>query len=414
MISASTIPAKTTLWNRNFICTVLVNFLFVLAHFSVNTLVATYTTFLGATPVIMGVLTGLLLGVSLVLKPVAGPMLTRIDKQKLLVGVFVLGAIVNLGYALFHTIPMFAVFRVLHGVQYGFAGSLIMTIAAESLPDEKMASGMGLFGVGGAVGTAFGPSVGASLLALGTKTSGNGGAGFTYVFIFATIILALAIIPSAILSPDVKVKADVASTGAWYKNIISPHAMPVTLVMLFVMTGNAVYGAYVINFAAEQGLANISMFFLVMAAVMVVSRPLSGALTDKLGVAKVVIPGLCLFALSFYVFGSSKTLGMTLVSAVLAAAGIGSVQPALQAMCMQAETPLKRGVAGNTFYVGMDCGLFLGPILGSVVYERSSFALMFKWTVVPVVIALLCFIVILPGYYRRRRDLQNKPSETID
>lgn len=406
MDTAAFTPTKATIWNKNFICAVLANFLFVLAHFSVNTLVATYTTFLGTTPVIMGLLTGLLLGVSLALKPISGPMITKIDKRKLLILIYALGGFVNLGYAVFHNIPMFVVFRVLHGIQYGFAGSLVMTVAADSLPDEKMASGMGMFGIGAAVGTAFGPFIGTSLLAFGTNTFNNKDLGFTLVFLFAAIALSLALIPSFILHPDVKTKSDMASMGAWYKNIISIHAIPVTIVLLFVVTGNAVYGAYVINFASEQGIANISVFFLVMAGVLFVSRPISGALTDRFGVARVVIPGLCLFALSFFLFGSSKTLGMTLISGVIAAAGVGATQPALQAMCIQSEVPLKRSVASNTFYIGMDSGLFLGPVLGSLVYEKSNFAVMFKWTVVPIVIALICFIMILPMYLKRRRDLQ--------
>lgn len=406
MDSVAITPTKATIWNKNFICAVLANFLFVLAHFSVNTLVATYTTFLGTTPVIMGLLTGLLLGVSLALKPISGPMITKIDKRKLLILIYALGGFVNLGYAVFHNIPMFVAFRVLHGIQYGFAGSLVMTVAADSLPDEKMASGMGMFGIGAAVGTAFGPFFGTSLLAFGTNTFNNKDLGFTLVFLFAAIALSLALIPSFILHPDVKTKSDMASMGAWYKNIISIHAIPVTIVLLFVVTGNAIYGAYVINFASEQGIANISVFFLVMAGVLFVSRPISGALTDRFGVARVVIPGLCLFALSFFLFGSSKTLGMTLISGVIAAAGVGATQPALQAMCIQSEVPLKRSVASNTFYIGMDSGLFLGPVLGSLVYEKSNFADMFKWTVVPVVIALICFIMILPMYLKRRRDLQ--------
>jgi MFS family permease len=406
MIPTATPPAKATLWNRSFTCAVLANLLFALAHFSVNTLVATYTTFLGAAPVIMGLLTGLLLGISLALKPVSGPMIAKIDKRKLLILIYALGAFVNFGYAVFHSIPMFLAFRVLHGIQYGFAGSLVMTVAADSLPAEKMASGMGLFGIGGAVGTAFGPFIGTGLLAYGTNTLHNKGLGFTLVFLFAAAVLLLAIIPSVLLHPDTKTRKDVASMGAWYKKIISVHAIPVTVVLLFVITGNAVYGAYVINFASEQGIANISVFFLVMAGVLVISRPLSGVLTDRFGVAKVVIPGLCLFALSFVLFGSSKTLGMTLLCAVLAALGVGAVQPSLQAMCMQTEVPLKRGVAGNTLYIGMDGGLFLGPVLGSLVYEHTSFAVMFKWTAVPIVLALISFIIILPLYRKRRCELK--------
>ena len=134
-------------------------------------------------------------------------------------------------------------------------------------------------------------------------------------------------------------------------------------------------------------------------------------LTDKFGVAKIIIPGLCLFALSFFIFGSSRTLGGALLGGVIAALGVGATQPSLQAMCMQTEVPLKRSVASNTIYVGMDSGLFLGPFLGSIVYEHSNFALMFKWAVVPVVIAIICFILMMPSYRKRRRDLETMPIQ---
>lgn len=405
MDPASLNPAKVTIWNRNFICVVLANLLLCIAHFSVNTLVATYATFLGAAPVIMGLLTGMFFGISLAMRPVSGPMITKIDKRKLMIMVYVLGGIVNIGYAMFHTIPLFVVFRFLNGVQYSFVGSLIMTLAADSLPKEKMASGMGIYGIGGAVGTAFGPTIGYELYKLGTRLS-NEDLGFTFVFLFAALAFTVAIIPSIILHPDKKTKEEVASTGAWYKNIMTVHAIPTTLVMFFVIVGYAIYNSYVFNFAKEQGISNMSYFYTFMACTLIVSRPLSGWLSDKFGAARIIIPGMILFAVSFIIVGSSKSLDMVLVGAVVAALGVGSTQPALQAMNMQTVSTLKRSVASNTIYVGMDLGLFIGPLLGSIVYEKTSYAFMFKVSSIPIVLALICFIIILPIYNRRRKVLE--------
>jgi predicted MFS family arabinose efflux permease len=53
----------------------------------------------------------------------------------------------------------------------------------------------------------------------------------------------------------------------------------------------------------------------------------------------------------------------------------------------------------------MDLGFFVGPLLGSVVYEHTNYAFMFKMSAVPVALALICFIVILPVYKKRRREL---------
>jgi MFS family permease len=399
-------PAKATVWNRNFICAITANLLFVMAHWSVNTLVATYATYMGAAPVVMGLLTGMFFAVSLALRPVSGPMITKIDKRKLMIVAYVLGGVVNLGYAFFHSIPFFIFFRFLNGVQYSFVGSLIMTVTGDSLPKEKMASGMGIYGIGGAIGTALGPSFSIALLNWGTALK-NEDFGFTLVFLIAAVMQLLAVIPSVVLHPDTKTKEDIASTGAWYKNIVSVHAIPTTVVMFLVLTTYALFSSYIVNLSKEQGIGSISLFFTFLAVFLVVFRPLSGWLTDRLGVAKVVIPGMIIYAASFIIVGSSKSLEMILVGAVIAAMGVGSTQPAIQAMCMQSESPLKRSVASNTIYIGMDLGLFAGPLLGSIVFEQSgSYAFMFRTAVIPVVLALICFIVILPIYRKRLRALE--------
>ena len=405
MNPASNKPITATIWNRNFICVIAANLLLCIGHFSVNTLVATYATFLGAAPVVMGLLTGMFFGISLAMRPVSGPMITKIDKRKLMIMVFVLGGIVNIGYALFHTIPLFVVFRFLNGVQYSFVGSLIMTLAADSLPVEKMASGMGMYGVGGAVGTAFGPTIADLFFKLGAKSGGQE-LGFTFVFLFAAAAFLVAVIPSVILKPDRKTREEIAGTGAWYKNIITSHAIPTTVLMFFVIIGYAIINSYVFNFGAEQRIENISLFYTFMAGTLIVSRPLSGWLSDKFGVARVIIPGLILFAASFIIVGTSKSIDQAIIGGVVAALGVGSTQPAIQAMNIQSVAPMKRSVASNTIYVGMDLGFFVGPLLGSIIYKHSSFAFMFQMTAVPIVIALACFIIILPIYNKRRRELE--------
>ncbi len=409
MNPASSPQRKLTIWNKNFICVVLCNLLLCVSHFSVNTQVATYVKFLGATPVIMGLLTGMFFGIALAVRPISGPMITKLDKRLLMIVIFALGGVVNLGYAVFHSIPAFVAFRFLNGVQYSFVGSLLMTAAGDSVPKEKLASGMGVYGIGGAVGTALGPAIGIGLTELGARLK-NEDFGFTMVFLFAAVTLLLAVIPSVILKSDKKSKEDIASTGAWYKNILTVHALPSTLVMFFVIIGYSLYNTYIVEFAKEQGIGNISVFYTVLAGLLIISRPLSGTLTDKLGIARVVIPGMVLFAVSFVIVGTGRTLAQVVVGAVIAAFGVGSTQPAIQAMCIQSVTPLKRGVASNTIYIGMDLALFAGPLLGSLVYKHSSFAVMFQTAVVPIALGLICFIAILPVYNRRLRELEGKPS----
>jgi MFS family permease len=143
-----------------------------------------------------------------------------------------------------------------------------------------------------------------------------------------------------------------------------------------------------------------------MAGTLIITRPMSGWLSDRLGSAKVIIPSLIIFAASFFVVGFSHSIGGILVGGVMSALGIGSSQPAIQAMSLQSVEPLKRSVASNTIYIGIDMGFFLGPLLGSVIYKFTSYAFMFKMMALPVLLSLICFIIILPIHRRRLAELE--------
>jgi len=95
-----------------------------------------------------------------------------------------------------------------------------------------------------------------------------------------------------------------------------------------------------------------------------------------------------------------------IIGAVILAVGSGSSQPSLQAMCMQTETPIRRGVAGNTLYIGFDLGLFLGPIIGGAVRNQTNFAVMYRTSSIAIVIAIIAFAIILPIYRRRVAALE--------
>lgn len=369
-------------------------------HFTVNPLVASYTKYLGTTDRMTGFLAGMFFGVAFAIRPISGPMITKLDKRMLLMITFACGCVASLGYAMFESVTAFAIFRFLNGLEYSFLGTLVMTLASDNLPPEKMASGMGLYTIGSAVGTAVSPLIGEALLDLGTRMRDTG-FGFTLVFLFSAAVLALAIIPTALLSRDRKTKEEVEGTGAWYKNILTVHALPIAGVILLIQGVYSLYSTYMIEFGKEKGIIGVSVFFTVLAITLAVSRPLSGVLTDRLGAKKVIFPGLVVFMMSFFVVGSSGKLWVLLIGSAMAALGYGSSQPPLVAMSMKMVQPIRRGVASNTIYMGLDLGLFLGPLLGGIIIEQRDYASMFKFAVAPVALSLLGFAALLPHYNRR-------------
>ena len=396
---------KPTIWTRNFICVLITNCMLVLSHSSVNTLVSTYTTFLGAGPKLMGLLTGLFFGVALAMRPVAGPVTTRIDNRRLMLVVYVLGSFVNLGYALFHSIPAFIVFRVLNGFQYAFVGSLGITIAADSLPKEKMSSGLGIYGVSSAIATSMAPQIGIWLRSFGTAIGGED-MGFTFVFLFAACALAIGLIPSALLIPDHKDKAQLANVGKWYQTIISKPAIMPSLIMMLLIISYSLFSGYMVPYGEEIGVADVGIFFTVLSVVMLASRPVCGNLSDRYGAKKVFLPGALVFAVAFIAIGSATNLTLILVGAVLAALGYGAANPTLQSLTMQTETKARRAVASNTLFVGMDIGFFVGPLIGGFIKEYGTYRMILLFGTIPAVLAALLFIVTWRNSARRLAEVR--------
>ena len=76
------IEKKSKIWNRMFTCAFIANFLLCISQFIVNPLVATYADYLGAGDVMTGVVSGLYFGIAFAARPVAGPIITQMNKRK--------------------------------------------------------------------------------------------------------------------------------------------------------------------------------------------------------------------------------------------------------------------------------------------------------------------------------------------
>lgn len=408
--------SKNTIWTRNFICMMAANFLLQMSNFATSTLVSTYATYLGAAPTLMGFLTGMFYGVALAMRPVAGPVQTRMNHRKLMTAVFILGCVVNAGYALFHSIPMFLIFRVLHGVQYAFFGSLSMTIAADSVPQEKLASGLGFFALSGAVSQAIAPQIGINLCAWGAAQRGED-FGYTVLFAYGTLMLVLALIPMFIMrdGPGEQRAAARKEKGKWYQEIVSRHTIMPAVIIMLVMMSFSLFNGFMVPFGAELGIGNIGLFFTVFAGAMMVVRPLSGSISDRLGIPKVLIPAIALFCVSYQLIGNAKAMPLILVGALLAAVGFGTANPLTQALSVQTEPRERRSVASNTLYIGMDIGFFMGPLLGGVIRDfAGNYKSVVLFGSAPLALALIIFLAAWKPCGRRIAEVREMEAAAAE
>ena len=383
---------KITIWTRGFTLVLIANIFTSLAQFGVNTYVSTYMGFLGTGAVLTGVIAGLYFGVAFLMRPISGPAITILNKKTLMIIVYSAGIFINLGYAFFPTVEVFVIMRVLHGIQLAFFGSLALTVASNSLPPSKMASGLGVYGLSYIASQAFGPSLAVFARGVGESLLGGERGGFMGIFLMAALFATISVIPCILLPREKKItQEERASLGAWYKNIVAKEAIGPSTVQMLMAIGMVLFGTYLIPYGAWKGIDNISMYFTVSAFVTLLARPIAGKLTDKYGSAKVFYPSVTLYIFAFIAVSYATDLKLIIVGAVCAAIGMSAAGPAVQVMVMQSVPAIRRGVASNTNFLGMDLGSFLGPSIAGFILARYDYSVMFRFAAIPILIAMVVF-----------------------
>ena len=392
---------KATIWTRGFVCIIISNICANMAMFAVSTYLTTYMSYLGVGAGLAGLIAGLYYTTGLLMRPVAGPMQATLNKKKLMTATYALSFVVNLCYAFCPSVGLFIVFRLIHGVQLAFFGSLALTIASSSLPEEKMSSGLGVYGLSGIVSQALGPGVSLYVRGIGESLGGPGG-GFKAIFLASALFSLISVIPCFFL-PEVDAPgSEEKEKTVWYKNIIAKESlMPSFVIGLFTVAA-ILYSTYMIPYGAYKGIENVGLYFTVNAVLMVVSRPIAGHLTDKYGQNVTFYPGMALYMLSFIVISRATSLTHVVIAAACASIGAGVVQPAVQSMALQAVKPRRRAVASNTVFTVMDLGNFLGPTLGGAVLSMGSYESMFRFALVPLALAVVLFALGWKSYLRNR------------
>lgn len=397
------------IWNRNFTCVFIAYFLSSLASMSVNPLVSTYAKYLDAGPVLIGMMTGLIYGVAVVVRPITGPMAARIDNRKLMIFIGVLGVVIYLGYAFLDSIAAFTVLRVINGFQHGLIGSVFLAVASDSLPPSKLGAGISIYTLSFVAAQAFGPTIGTSLRSYGISL-GSEALGYRLTFIAAAVFVAISLIPSFIIRLDKKTKDERESTEAWYKNIIAVRALPAAIMLMLTAFSFCLYTSYIVPYGFSMGISNISLFFTVTSIIGVCVRPVYGRLGDRFGLRVTLMPGFLLLAASLLIVSFARTLPVMLIGAVTASLGWGAVFPGLQAMGIQAVYRQNRGAASNTIICGQDMGFFLSPLLGGIVYSVSDYPTMYQAGMVPCVIAAIILLSVWPSFKRWKKDAQPTAS----
>lgn len=354
--------SRESIWTRKFIIIFVINILVNSSLYMVNTLVPKATVDLNSTITIVGIVSSTFAVTSLLSRPLVGVSgnflcsrtILQISVSILITAYFVFG--------LAQSVPMMIAGRLMQGIGMAFVGPICLTIASNSIPQEKMASGIAVFSIGQASANAFGPSLGLRL----ASRFGYGPAFFIGSALMLISLLLSAFIPKEKIQSQIKLKFSPSS-------IIAKEALAAGAIFFFLGGVYSCVVSYVVLYGESCGVENSGVFFTSYAVFVICSRFFSGKIGEKHGMSSVIIPGMLCYAISFYIISLSHTTLMFIFAGAFSALGYGICQPSIQALCMMQVPQNQRNLAGNTCYFGVDMGYMIMPsIAGAIVTKVQS------------------------------------------
>ncbi len=375
------VTKNESIWTRNFILLFASHMLSSAGVYMVNTLLPLYSRSMGATDSLIGVVSSAFYLVALASRPISGPAIDAFNKKILFIILTFGNALCMFGYSSATSLGWIIFFRMLHGVTYGSQAALCLAMASGSLPKEKLSSGVATYALSQVLPQALAPGLG---LTLSDKY------GFRLVYVVSGILIALAASMGFLMDYSDHERKKFAI------NLHSIFAMeavvPVTMLFLTGFAASAT-SSFLVLHVNDRGVPGLSYYYTISAICLVLFRPLTGKLSDKYGVQKVVIPCLMLYILYFIIISHVSSQWELWLCSAISAAGFSSAHTLLQALSMKLTPSSRRGAASSSCYIGFDGGTFIGSIINGKIAEVTGYSTLFLLCIIPISLCVLIMAV---------------------
>lgn len=362
---------KPKLWTKNFISISLSNFF---VFFSFYILLVTLPTYaleeLHSSASRAGLMTTIFLLSAIISRPLAGQWLERTSSKKVLLTAVFIFAGASAFYFFPKTIIGFLVIRLLHGVGFGMATTAIGGIVADIIPASRRGEGMGYFVLSTNMAMVMGPFVG--LMAMQQW-------GSSTLFSLAGLISLGALLTAfSVKHKKPEQPSHIQVSTFSFRGLFEASAVPISIVGSFLAIVYSALLSFISIYANEIHVESVSsLFFVVYAIVLLLSRPFTGKWLDAYGPNVITYPCLLLFAIGMLILSKSTSAATFLLSAGIIGLGWGTLFPTFQTIAIQDAQPRKRGMATATFLSIYDTGMALGSFAVGLIAAKMDYSTLY-------------------------------------
>lgn len=373
-----------------------------------TTLIVGYSHSLGASATLAGTIAGTMNIVSLLCRPWAGRLSDHAPLRRFAMVAIMLLIVANAGYAASPDATSILAARIVNGI--GFSGLSVCLAAwlTALIPLDHIGKGMGYYGMVNALAMALGP-------AAGIRLRSEFGYHVTFAVVAAAMIVALALVSFARDDTARRNAATTSTAGTampqadaglrgFVERTISVRVIPVAFVFMLFAIPYCATQSYIVTYVEARRLpVDVGLFFPLYAVALLVLRVAMRNLFDRRSFRWFLWLCAACMMVSLGALTVMRGDGVMLVAAVFMAASYGIMSSVSQSAAVRLAGAGHGGRGNGTYYIGLDLGMALGPIIGGVLYERVDPAWFYPTLMATMPAAVIVYLAAGHGRGRRRR-----------
>ncbi|MEA4981963.1 MAG: MFS transporter [Paludibacter sp.] len=353
------------LWTPNFLTACAGNFLLFFAFYLLIPIFPLYLIDeFQASKSMVGIVLASYTLAALLVRPLSGFLLDLFRRKPQYLLAFLAFVLTFISYPLATSINLFLLFRILHGISFGYVTTAGNSLVVDILPASRRGEGLGFFGVANNMAMVVGPMTSLFMhekyeyniifyLAIATGLLG---------FIFAMLI--------RVKKPFEPKEIQPVSFDRFF--LFKGFKAGLTLLLTGIPYG--MFITYLAIYGKELGIkSGIGLFFSLLALGMITSRLFSGKMVDKGKLNKAIEIGLVVSFAGMFMLASLQhmtdvsqllTTVLFFVIPVILGFGYGMTFPAYNTLFVNLAPNNRRATASSTFMTSWDLGVGLGLVLG--------------------------------------------------
>lgn len=388
---------KYNLFNRDFICLCVINFIASFAFYMTTITSNDYAVkILNVNTAMAGLSSGIFVIGALIVRLYLGAKIDNINIKLLIYIGIILYLIDTLFYFIVKDIYILILIRFIAGICYGICSSACGALVARIIPRNKRGIGIGYYALSVIFSSAIGPFL---AVLLSSKNA------FKLSFLITAISILIALIFNIFLKVRrLKITHQKQKAKGIYA-YIEKSSLGISSVVFIL---GICYGAILIFMSAyTQELDKLNnnylfsfsqagaIFFICYAVVSIFARPIAGKLFDKLGANFVMLPSLILFIICLLFLANALHPSMILLAAIFCALGYGNATSSAQSLAIKLAPANKVGLASTTFFIALDLGIGISPYCLGKLEPILGYANLFNICIVLVVLSVILYYLFI-------------------